>query len=89
MAAAHGLSDLPLGCFVATANLVEVMPTDRVTHLVGNQELAWGNYAPGRYAWLFDDVEPLAIPIPWRGMQSMFSVPDDVFGLAETTEPRA
>jgi len=31
------------------------------------QELAFGDYSPGRYAWLLADVKPLAEPIPAKG----------------------
>lgn len=32
-----------------------------------DQELAFGDYSPGRYAWLLADVKPLATPIPAKG----------------------
>lgn len=33
----------------------------------GSNEYAFGDYAPGRYAWLLADVKPLPEPIPARG----------------------
>lgn len=41
-------------------------------------ELSFGDYTPGRWAWLLVDVEPLRKPIPWRGKQGFFEVPDEV-----------
>lgn len=76
LAWAHGIDDPPLGALVAIASLVDIIPTERVMHLVGSQELAWGNYAAGRFAWLLDDIKPLAEPIPYRGAQGLFNVPD-------------
>jgi hypothetical protein len=32
-------------------------------------QLPYGDYAPGRFAWLLKDVEPLAVPVPFRGGQ--------------------
>lgn len=41
---------------------------------ISAQEMAFGNYAVGRYAWLFDDIQALPEPIPWRGGQRFFEV---------------
>lgn len=72
---------LPLGAIVATCELRSVRPIGReqngdatiladdmlsFTPIFGN-ELAFGDYSPGRYAWLLADVKPLAEPIPARG----------------------
>ena len=42
----------------------------------GTWERAFGDYAPGRYAWVLADVLPLPRPVPWRGEQGLFEVPD-------------
>ena len=34
---------------------------------VDDRERAFGDYSPGRYAWLLADVRPLAEPIPAKG----------------------
>jgi hypothetical protein len=39
-------------------------------------EFAFGNYEPGRFAWVLRDVEQLAAPIPFTGRQGIFDVPD-------------
>lgn len=69
------------GHIVATCELRDVRPIGReqngdatiladdmrsFTPILGN-ERAFGDYAPGRYAWLLADVTPLAEPIPARG----------------------
>lgn len=77
LAAEHGLIDLPLGAIVATAQLIDVLPIERVSPTVSSQELAWGNYAPGRFGWLFDAVTPIQ-PVPFRGGQGFFNVPDEL-----------
>lgn len=75
---------LPLGAVVATCTLVDVVPTNLwrpVTH--GNQtwqvppgnmsqEYSFGDYTPGRYAWLLTDVKPLREPIPAKGALSLW-----------------
>ena len=45
----------------------------RVLWPLTDQELAFGNYAPGRYAWLLADARPLATPIPARGQLGLWN----------------
>ena len=40
------------------------------------QELAFGNYTPGRYAWILEGVKPLADPIPAKGALSLWEWKD-------------
>jgi hypothetical protein len=60
---------LPLGAVVATAELAEVMRTTdpRLRARLSEQELAFGDFTPGRYAWLLAGVRPLPEPIAARG----------------------
>lgn len=61
---------LPRGCILATGTLVGCLQADLVPHYVKpftEQERAFGDYSMGRYAWLFDDVKPLAEPVPAYG----------------------
>lgn len=37
-----------------------------------------GNYESGRFAWLFDDIRPLSEPVPFKGKQGFFTVPDEL-----------
>ncbi len=64
--------ELPRGCLIATARLVDCVNS----HLawVTEQEVAFGDYAPGRWAWFLEDVEPIQNPIPWRGQLGLFNV---------------
>lgn len=54
-----------------------------VVHGVGNWkttvlvEEAYGDYTPGRYAWVFADIHRLEHPIPWLGRQQLFTVTID------------
>jgi hypothetical protein len=40
---------------------------------VSGQELIFGNYDPGRYIWLFEDIKPLPEPIPAKGKQGLWN----------------
>ncbi|MGH8326883.1 MAG: ASCH domain-containing protein [Steroidobacteraceae bacterium] len=70
-------TSLPLGALVATANMVECWRTDQMQ--VGEIERRYGNYAPGRFAWVLRDVVALPKPISWKGAQGFFNVPDELF----------
>ena len=72
------IGDLPSGAVVATARLVEVSSTYEALRLdrVDAYEREFGNYRPGRYAWFFADVPPLAHPLPYRGQPGLWDLPD-------------
>lgn len=69
--------NLPLGALVATAILVDVVPTTDLTILlISEMERFWGDYAEGRFAWVFKDVKSLNEPVPFKAKQGFFIVPD-------------
>lgn len=90
--------ELPRGAIVATAII------DRCTRITldtanaledrNPSEFAFGNYEPGRYAWVLRDVEKLDEPIVWRSEeedgwkpgQGIFLIPAEVVGLAPAQE---
>jgi hypothetical protein len=38
-------------------------------------QLPFGDFTPGRWAWLFDNVRPLAEPVPMKGRQGLWTLP--------------
>lgn len=82
---------LPLGKIVATCRLIgceriSAPNPDRAAGAginrlnVPEPERSFGDYTPGRYAWILTDIQRLSNPIPWRGSQGFFDVLDDVVG---------
>lgn len=83
---------MPLGAVVATANLVDCVPYNRLDINALSERKAhsgqpsyphWterrlGNYGPGRYGWCLENVTPIK-PIPYRGEQGLFTIPDHIF----------
>jgi hypothetical protein len=64
---------LPLGVIVATCILMDCAPTNDVdTWNLTDEERAFGDYTPGRYAWLLADVRPIDPPIPATGRQGLW-----------------
>lgn len=73
--------NLPFGALVAVANLVDCRPVDDIPYVFLHglpYEEDLGNYEPGRYGWLLDDIRKLPKPIPYVGRQGLFSVPDHI-----------
>jgi hypothetical protein len=76
-----GLAILPVGAVIATCRLISCLPTRElqtnrvieVNYLAGcadfvlsDQERSFGDYSPGRWAWLLADIKPCG-PIPAKG----------------------
>lgn len=67
------VNDLPRGMVIATCQLVACTLTslafeERLT----DQEKFFGDYSPGRFGWILEDVRPLAEPIPAKGALSLW-----------------
>lgn len=73
------------GCILATCRIAEVLPTERVRiypqtlGAVGLKEItaregALGDFRPGRFAWVLDDVQELQSWVPVAGRQGFFNV---------------
>lgn len=45
---------------------------------ISRDELAFGDYAPGRYGWVLAEVRRLEKPIPCRGQQGLWTVPGEI-----------
>jgi hypothetical protein len=69
---------LPLGAIVAVATLVDVRRTEELVSQVSAVERLYGDYGRGRYGWLLEDITLLSEPLPWRGHQAFFTVPDEL-----------
>lgn len=60
---------LPLGEVVAITQLVDVISAEQAIQdrRVALSERHFGDFSPGRFAWLLDGVQVLAEPVPARG----------------------
>lgn len=66
--------NLPCGVVVATAVLTHCVHVDRDTRnriiqsgKYPEDEAEFGDYTPGRFAWVLSDIRPLAAPVPASG----------------------
>ncbi len=84
--ARHGLTadTLPLGKVLGIVHLDDCLPTDDLPALTPD-ERAFGDFRRGRFGWLLSRPHPLAGPLPYRGSQGLWTLPDDILA----TGPRA
>lgn len=79
-----GDSDMHFGAIIATAILHRCteMTEGSIATLrdLDPDEHAFGLYEPGRFAWVLRDVELVDPPLPFRGSQGIFDVPDEMLG---------
>ena len=77
----HGrpeLLDPPRGALIGVVDLVAALPSEALEEGLSETERDLGNYGPGRFGWVLEDVLAFRAPIPYRGMQGLFNVPDEV-----------
>lgn len=79
---APAIANPPLGRIVATGKLVAVKRTEDLWSTISETERSFGNYEPRRFGWIFEDVVALPIPIPFKGAQGFFDIPDELLALA-------
>jgi hypothetical protein len=70
------VTDLPLGKIVGVAALFTIRRTERMGKEIPItlQELAFGDYGPGRFAWEFTSPVMLDEPIDYRGKLGLWPV---------------
>jgi hypothetical protein len=70
---------LPLGAAVALVDLVDCVSSDKIRPSLSQQERAFGNYAPGRFGYILENIRPFKEAIPLRGAQGFFNVDSSLF----------
>jgi len=78
----HGFGDfddLPFGAILGTVTLHDCQPTTKLRGL-DPVETQFGNYSPGRFAWMLTDVNSFTKPFPFSGKQGFFfaDIPDSI-----------
>ncbi len=70
------VGDFPFGFGLAVVNLTGVERTEAVKGQLDEAQLAFGDYGPTRFAWRLKCPQRLALPIPLRGQQGIWNVPE-------------
>lgn len=68
----------PRGAIVAVGILTDVVPTPSIASHITPTEEFFGDYAPGRFGWIFDRIQPLRTPVPATGRLGIWTMPPDV-----------
>jgi hypothetical protein len=76
---------LPFGAIICIVNLDDCQQITRQNAPTG-EELAFGDYTPGRFMFRTSGLIRLPKPIPYRGAQGLFDIPDDLAGLPQIAE---
>jgi hypothetical protein len=77
----HNLTfdDLPRGAILGVCQVDSMHKMDETWDLVlGEVELACGDYTNGRVAWALSDVKAFITPVPCKGKLSLWEVPAEV-----------
>lgn len=75
---------MPLGAIVATATLASVRRIDPklraevLSQTVTPNEIEFGDYTTGRYAWFLENVQHLEHPIECKGALSLWDLPPEI-----------
>ena len=74
----HWGLELPRGALIGAIKLISCLPMNK-TQAAGNDDIECGDWSPERFAWKRDDkFIKFDEPIPYRGAQGIFNVPDSI-----------
>ena len=62
---------LPGGHALCVVRLIDCVRVETIRAALSQEELAFGNYSDGRYAWILEDLRRLEKPMPWMGTQGL------------------
>lgn len=71
----NGFTDLVVGAIVCVCDLTECRQTDTLRYELSPEELKFGDYSPGRYAFKLENVRVLTEPVPAVGKLGFWNVP--------------
>ena len=82
----HWGLDLPRGAIVGRVRLIGCQPTAEIYYSTSRafkneadqDDFYCGDFTPGRFAWRAQTFETFKEPIPYRGAQGFFEVPDAI-----------
>jgi activating signal cointegrator 1 len=73
----HWGQDLPFGAIIGVVNLTDCRQM-KFTAPEHQDDMECGNWDDERFAWRRGEIIKLPNPIPYRGQQGIFTVPDEI-----------
>jgi len=75
-----GRAPLAFMAYIGTVNLVDILKIDQSTLCaISEQEAAFGNFTPGRFAWILENPQAAVAPIAAAGHQGIWTPAPGVF----------
>lgn len=68
----------PCGVVVAVVHMIACIRTEEYRPKIDAIEAAFGDYSPGRWAWVFGAITALDRPVPCSGFRMLWTLPSDV-----------
>lgn len=78
LALGRGSRRMVRGAILGKVDLVNIFRTEDVEQEITAIERLYGDFTPGRYAWETTNPILLPEPIPYKGQQRFFNVPEDI-----------
>jgi hypothetical protein len=72
------LGELPLGAALCIVDVVGCATTDAIAPKLSERELAFGDYAPGRFGIVTRNLRTFKAPIPCKGKQGLWEFDDEL-----------
>lgn len=72
----HWGMELPTGALIGAVRISECVRTEDVMSDIDDDDFDCGDWTDGRFGWRADSTLVLPSPIPYRGLQGMFYIPD-------------
>lgn len=69
---------LPFGALLGIVELIGCERTETLRERITTTEEGFGNFGDGRFGWITKDPQPFDKPIPYKGQQGLFNVPNDL-----------
>lgn len=69
---------LPFGAIIGIVTVNGCQRTEDTAPYISGLERLYGDYSPGRWAWLLTEISPFDDPIPCKGALSLWDVPKDI-----------
>jgi activating signal cointegrator 1 len=71
---------IPRGAFIGMGELIDCIPTEKMTKNQCARSRGFGDFSDRRFAWEFADVKRFKTPIPAKGHQGFFYASVDLAG---------
>lgn len=76
--------NMPMGMIIGLVTVESCLRMDQ-TRPISCDDRVCGDWSPGRFAWRRGEYRVFKTPIPYRGRQGLFTIPDEL--LREAWEP--